>query len=102
MATSEDTYIFKTNFNYKTIVGSRYELIYIGLDNKAVTHNLVFKCIKYNKTKTEKSYEFAVDDGSPYPQNYIQITTGSKSDYDVYITMQTDIAQFIFYCRKAL
>ncbi|HTK18231.1 MAG TPA: hypothetical protein VL442_01900 [Mucilaginibacter sp.] len=56
--TWHSTIIFKTDFDFKHIIGSRYTLTEIDSDNKVSSYSLILKKIKYKRT--EKAFEFAV------------------------------------------
>ncbi|RYU90703.1 hypothetical protein EWM62_08635 [Mucilaginibacter terrigena] len=98
---SNSTFLFKSDFNFKSLIGSHYNLVLINPNNEATDHYLTLKAVRFNSDKTEKTYEFSVADGLSYPQSYIQITIGGKdASFDICVTIQNDAGKFLFYCKK--
>lgn len=101
ISSAYDTYFFKTDFDFKSLIGSHYRLMLISPDNAASKLRLTLKAVRLGSDKTEKTYEFAVSDGSSYPKNYLQISSSSKdASFDACVTIQNDVGKFLFYCKK--
>jgi hypothetical protein len=93
------TFIVKTDFDFKSVIGSRYSLKLITDNNDVLSHHLTLRSVKWKRE--EKIYEFEVDESEgEYPKTFLQITVEPHAKYNICVVIQNEVGQFLFYCKK--
>lgn len=93
------TFIIKTDFSFKSIIGTHCTLNLITEDSKVMQHHLTLKSVK--KNRAEKIYQFEVEESSnDYPKSFLQISVQPNTNFDIAVVIQNDVGKFTFYCNK--
>jgi hypothetical protein len=93
------TFIVKTDFNFKSAIGSHYTLNLITEDSEEIPHHLTLKSVRMKRT--EKIYQFAIEEaGDTYPKYFLQITVEPNTNFYMAVVIKNNLGQFTFYCDK--